>query len=60
MVKRADRGAGGAEIVTGGHRPDLNQRLLSNRRSLPGRRRDSEIVQDEVFGPVVTVQRVPR
>jgi len=53
MVERAKDGA---EIVTGGHRPDrpgayYEPTVIAG----PGQR--SEIVQDEVFGPVVTVQR---
>jgi acyl-CoA reductase-like NAD-dependent aldehyde dehydrogenase len=51
-----DRAKSGAEIVTGGHRPDrpgayFEPTVIAG----PGQR--SEIVQDEVFGPVVTVQR---
>jgi 1-pyrroline dehydrogenase len=51
-----DRARSGAEIVTGGHRPDrpgayYEPTVVAG----PGQR--SEIVQDEVFGPVVTVQR---
>jgi aminobutyraldehyde dehydrogenase len=53
MVNRA---LDGAELVTGGHRPDrpgayFEPTVIAN----PAQ--DSEIVQDEVFGPVVTVQR---
>ena len=51
-----DRARGSAEIVTGGHRPNrpgayYEPTVIAG----PGQR--SEIVQDEVFGPVVTVQR---
>ncbi|MBI3745436.1 MAG: gamma-aminobutyraldehyde dehydrogenase [Chloroflexi bacterium] len=51
-----DRARAGAEIVTGGTRPDrpgayYEPTVIAG----PGQR--SEIVQDEVFGPVVTVQR---
>ena len=56
MVKRADRGSGGAEIVTGGHRPDRPGAYFEPT-VIAGPAQDSEIVQDEVFGPVVTVQR---
>ena len=55
MVDRA-RGQSGVEIVVGGVRPKragayYEPTLIAN----PAQ--DSEIVQDEVFGPVVTVQR---
>jgi 1-pyrroline dehydrogenase len=56
MVKRADRGAGGAEIVVGGHRPDRPGAYFEPT-VIAGPDQKSEIVQDEVFGPVVTVQR---
>ncbi len=51
-----DRAREGAEIVLGGNRPDrkgyyYEPTIIAN----PDQR--SEIVQDEVFGPVVTVQR---
>jgi 1-pyrroline dehydrogenase len=51
-----DRAREGAEIVTGGHRPErpgayYEPTVIAG----PGQR--SEIVQDEVFGPVVSVQR---
>ncbi len=55
MVKRADRGPGGAEIVVGGHRPDRPGAYFEPT-VIAGPAQDSEIVQDEVFGPVVTVQ----
>ena len=53
MVERADRGA---EIVTGGHRPDRPGAYYEPT-VIAGPDQKSEIVQDEVFGPVVTVQR---
>jgi 1-pyrroline dehydrogenase len=56
MVGRADGGAGGAEIVAGGHRPDRPGAYFEPT-VIAGPAQDSEIVQDEVFGPVVTVQR---
>ena len=56
MVGRADRGAGGAEIVVGGHRP-ARPGAYFEPTVIAGPAQDSEIVQDEVFGPVVTVQR---
>ena len=55
MVDRAAR-AGGAEIVTGGVRPDRPGAYYQPT-VIAGPAQDSEIVQDEVFGPVVTVQR---
>ncbi len=56
MVKRADRAAGGAEIVVGGGRPDRPGAFFEPT-VIAGPDQKSEIVQDEVFGPVVTVQR---
>jgi 1-pyrroline dehydrogenase len=56
MVARANGGAGGAQIVTGGHRPDRPGAYFEPT-VIAGPAQDSEIVQDEVFGPVVTVQR---
>ncbi len=55
MVERA-RGQSGVQIVVGGARPKragayYEPTLIAN----PAQ--DSEIIQDEVFGPVVTVQR---
>ena len=47
---------GGAEIVTGGHRPDRPGAYFEPT-VIAGPDQKSEIVQDEVFGPVVTVQR---
>ncbi len=55
MVDRA-RGAGGVEIVTGGIRPDRKGAFYEPT-LIAGPDQKSEIVQDEVFGPVVTVQR---
>ncbi len=51
-----DRARESAEVVTGGHRPDrpgayYEPTVIAG----PGQR--TEIVQDEVFGPVVTVQQ---
>ena len=48
--------SGGAEIVAGGHRPDRPGAYFEPT-VIAGPDQDSEIVQDEVFGPVVTVQR---
>ncbi len=56
MVGRADGGKGGAKVVAGGHRPDRPGAYFEPT-VIAGPAQDSEIVQDEVFGPVVTVQR---
>ena len=53
MVERAKAGA---EIVTGGHRPDRPGAYYEPT-VIAGPDQRSEIVQDEVFGPVVSVQR---
>jgi acyl-CoA reductase-like NAD-dependent aldehyde dehydrogenase len=53
MVERSRKGA---EVVTGGHRPDRPGSYFEPT-VIAGPKQDSEIVQDEVFGPVVTVQR---
>ena len=55
MVERA-RGANGVEIVTGGVRPKRAGAFYEPT-VIAGPEQRSEIVQDEVFGPVVTVQR---
>src|SRR3954466_5089737 len=52
MVERAKDGA---EIVTGGHRPDRPGAYYEPT-VVAGPDQRSEIVQDEVFGPVVSVQ----
>ncbi len=51
-----DRAKSGAEIVVGGHRPDRPGAYFEPT-VIAGPGQKSEIVQDEVFGPVVTVQR---
>jgi 1-pyrroline dehydrogenase len=51
-----DRARGGAEIVTGGVRPKRPGAFYEPT-VIAGPDQKSEIVQDEVFGPVVTVQR---
>jgi acyl-CoA reductase-like NAD-dependent aldehyde dehydrogenase len=51
-----DRARDGAEIVTGGVRPDRKGAFYEPT-LIAGPDQKSEIVQDEVFGPVVTVQR---
>jgi 1-pyrroline dehydrogenase len=53
MVERSKKGA---EVVAGGHRPDRPGSYFEPT-VIAGPKQDSEIVQDEVFGPVVTVQR---
>jgi betaine-aldehyde dehydrogenase len=53
MVNRA---RDGAEIVVGGHRPKRAGAYFEPT-VIAGPDQKSEIVQDEVFGPVVTVQR---
>ena len=55
MVDRARTGSG-AEIVTGGVRPKRPGAFYEPT-VIAGPDQKSEIVQDEVFGPVVTVQR---
>ena len=51
-----DRARAGAEIVVGGKRPDRPGAYYEPT-IIAGPDQRSEIVQDEVFGPVVTVQR---
>jgi 1-pyrroline dehydrogenase len=53
MVERA---RSGAEVVAGGHRPNRPGAFFEPT-VIAGPDQASEIVQDEVFGPVVTVQR---
>lgn len=53
MVERA---RSGAEVVAGGHRPSRPGAYFEPT-VIAGPDQKSEIVQDEVFGPVVTVQR---
>jgi len=45
----------GAEIVTGGNRPDLPGSFLEAT-VVSGPGQDSEMIQQEIFGPVITVQ----
>ena len=49
------RGSNGAEIVTGGKQPDLPGYYLEPT-VVTGLKQDDEMVQDEIFGPVITVQ----
>ncbi len=51
-----DRARGGAEVLVGGHAPDRPGAYYEPT-VVVGPDQRSEIVQDEVFGPVVTVQR---
>jgi 1-pyrroline dehydrogenase len=53
MVERA---RGGAEVVVGGNRPDRPGAYYEPT-IIAGADQKSEIIQDEVFGPVVTVQK---
>jgi 1-pyrroline dehydrogenase len=53
MVERARKGA---EVIVGGNRPDRPGSYYEPT-IIAGPDQNSEIVQDEVFGPVVTVQR---
>ena len=48
-------GANGAEIVTGGKRPDLPGYFLEAT-VVAGPEQDSDMIQKEIFGPVITVQ----
>jgi betaine-aldehyde dehydrogenase len=56
VEKMVDRAKKGAEIVVGGKRPDRPGAYFEPT-VIAGPDQKSEIVQDEVFGPVVTVQR---
>ena len=51
-----DRARGSAEIVVGGNRPDRPGAYYEPT-VIAGPDQKSEIIQDEIFGPVVTVQR---
>ena len=51
-----DRARGSAEIVVGGERPDRAGAYYAPT-VIAGPDQKSEIIQDEIFGPVVTVQR---
>jgi 1-pyrroline dehydrogenase len=51
-----DRARDGAEIVVGGSRPD-RKGFYFEPTVIAGPHQKSEIIQDEIFGPVVTVQR---
>jgi 1-pyrroline dehydrogenase len=51
-----DRARSGAEVVVGGNRPDRKGAYYEPT-VIAGADQKSEIIQDEIFGPVVTVQR---
>jgi acyl-CoA reductase-like NAD-dependent aldehyde dehydrogenase len=51
-----DRARGGAEVVVGGKRPERAGAYYEPT-VIAGADQKSEIIQDEIFGPVVTVQR---
>jgi 1-pyrroline dehydrogenase len=51
-----DRARAGAEIIVGGERPDRAGAYYAPT-VIAGPDQKSEIIQDEIFGPVVTVQR---
>jgi 1-pyrroline dehydrogenase len=51
-----DRARAGAEVVVGGERPDRPGAYYAPT-VIAGPDQKSEIIQDEIFGPVVTVQR---
>ncbi len=51
-----DRARSGAEVVVGGNRPDRPGAYYEPT-VIAGADQKSEIIQDEIFGPVVTVQR---
>ena len=51
-----DRARGSAEVVVGGNRPDRPGAYYEPT-VIAGADQKSEIIQDEVFGPVVTVQQ---
>ncbi|MDR1213652.1 MAG: aldehyde dehydrogenase [Propionibacteriaceae bacterium] len=53
MVARAT--AAGAQVVTGGQRADLGTGYFFQPTILAGAKQDSEIVQKEVFGPVLPI-----
>src|SRR5438034_7904281 len=56
VEQMVDRAKKGAEVVVGGKRPDRPGSYFEPT-VISGPDQKSEIVQDEVFGPVVTVQR---
>jgi lactaldehyde dehydrogenase/glycolaldehyde dehydrogenase len=55
MVKQAV--ASGAEVVTGGEQADVGRGYMYKPTLLAGATQDSEIVQQEIFGPVLPILR---
>jgi betaine-aldehyde dehydrogenase len=51
-----ERKPGNAEIVTGGHEPDLPGSFFEPT-VIAGLEQNDEMIQNEIFGPVMTVQR---
>ena len=51
-----ERKPGNAEVVTGGSQPDLPGFFLEPA-VVAGLEQDDEMIQNEIFGPVITVQR---
>ena len=51
-----ERKPAGAEIVTGGHEPDLPGSFFEPT-VIAGLEQNDEMIQNEIFGPVMTVQR---
>lgn len=58
FLERA-RGSTGVEVLSGGNGANENPGFFVEPTVVVGPSQDSEIVQKEVFGPVVTVQRLP-
>ena len=52
-----ERAPSNAEVVTGGHRIDNGGGYFHEATVVSGLTQDDEMIQNEVFGPVITVQR---
>jgi 1-pyrroline dehydrogenase len=52
-----ERGSGAGEVVTGGHEAGNGKGFFFEPTVVAGLPQDAEMVQREIFGPVVTVQR---
>ncbi|HEU4489015.1 MAG TPA: gamma-aminobutyraldehyde dehydrogenase [Actinomycetota bacterium] len=52
-----ERAPASAEVVTGGHRVDNGGGYFYEATVVSGLQQDDEMIQNEVFGPVITVQR---